>query len=276
MRKNEMKLYIPLLALLVLAVCAYLFFSVRTRDTQAPVICVATDTLSISVNDPESALLQGVSATDDKEGDVTSSIVVEKISDLAEDHTATVTYAAFDSSGNISRATRTICYTDYTPPVFALSSPLVFNVGLSVDVLSRVTVTDVLDGDISRNLKATLVSDSASLSTAGVHEVTFRVTNSMGDTARITLPVDVLPAATYSGTINLTQNLVYVSQGNSFRPSWYFESLTLGLTDYTLADGVELEYESNVDTSVPGVYSVTYTARHGLSKSFTRLIVVVK
>ena len=276
MKKKELRFYIPLLVVLLAVAGVCLAVSSIADDTQPPVITVSTQTLSVSVNDPQSALLQGVTAEDKVDGDVTDLILVEKISDFTDAYTATVTYAAFDRSGNVAKATRTICYTDYTSPAFSLLTPLVFQAGSNADVLSRIVVTDVIDGDISRNLKATLTGTSTTLSTAGTHQVAFRVTNSMGDTVRMTLPVDILPLNTYQGSIQLTHNLVYIAKGSSFKASSYFRSLTLGSDTVTTADGVQLQTDSDVNTAVPGVYSVAYTARYNNRQAFTRLIVIVE
>lgn len=276
MRKKELRLYLIALLLLALAAGAYFLLLRQAGDSTPPEITLSSDLLQISVNDPEEAILAGVTATDDRDGDVTGLTVVESISDLTPEHTATVTYAAFDLSGNVTKATRTLHYTDYTPPVFSLSAPLVFTQGSSADVLGRVKVTDALDGDISHNLKAALTGESNGLSDVGTHQVAFRVTNSMGDTARITLPVDILPGSTYSGTVNLTKNIVYLKQGVKFRANDYFESMQLSASTLTRADGVELTVVSDVNTSTPGVYSVAFTARYNTAQAFTRLIVVVE
>lgn len=276
MRKKELRIYMILLALLVLIASIYFLLVRRIDDTTPPEITILSDTLDISVADPEEALLSGVTARDNRDDDVTDLIVVEKISDMTPEHTATVTYAAFDHSGNVAKQTRTIHYTDYTPPVFSILSPLVFTAGSSADILNRVQVTDSLDGDISHILKASLTGDSSGLNVVGTHQVTFRVTNSMGDTARITLPVDVLPSNTYTGTIKLTKNIVHLNQGVKFRASDYFSYMSLGANTLTRSDGVELETVSDVDTSTPGVYSVAFTAHYNTAQAFTRLIVVVE
>ena len=275
MRKKKMRLYIPLLILVILALGIYWILERSREDHIPPQIDIDSDIINISVTDGNAALLDGVTAQDNRDGDVTGLLLVEKVSDLDENHTATVTYAAFDHSGNVAKATRTVCYVDYAPPVFSLNKPLVFNIGSTADLVSRVQVTDVLDGNISRNLKATIVSDS-NLSTAGVHEVSFRVTNSMGDTVRITLPVDVLPTGTYTGSIKLKENLIYLPTGEAFNPNDYFAAMTLGVAEYTLTDGVQLSFTGNVDTTTPGIYSIAYTAVYNNSKAFTRLIVVVE
>lgn len=276
MRKKELRIYVIFLVLLLLAAGVYFLLLRRIGDANPPQISLSSDVLELSVTDPETALLNGVTAQDDRDGDVTSLMVVERISDLSQDHTATVTYAAFDRSGNVAKATRTVHYVDYTPPVFSITSPLVFPIGSSTDILSRVQVMDVLDGNISHNLKASLTGDSSGLNTVGTHQVTFRVTNSMGDTARITLPVDVLPSNTYTGNIRLTKNMVHLNQGVRFRANDYFDRLIVGSASFTRKDGVELETVSDVDTSTPGIYSVAFTAKYETIQAFTRLIVVVE
>lgn len=276
MRRKELRIYLPLLVLLLVVTGVYVALSNFSEDTRPPKLTIPEDALSVSVSDPESALLQGITALDNHDGDVTDLILVEKISDLSDDHTAIVTYAAFDRSGNVSKGTRTVRYTDYTSPVFSLRAPLVFQEGTNPDVLGRISASDVIDGDISRNIKAALAGSAASLSIAGTHPVAFRVTNSMGDTVYITVPVDVLPVNTYLGTVNLTANLIYVAQGASFQPAAYFRSLSLASNHFTVADGVKLTVDSDVDTSVPGTYSVAYTATYQNMQAFTRLIVIVE
>jgi hypothetical protein len=135
---------------------------------------------------------------------------------------------------------------------------------------------DVLDGDISKNIKATLAGDSAGLNVVGTHQVSFRVTNSMGDTARITLPVDILPANTYTGQVELKANLIRLQVGNSFDPEQYFKHLAVGGGKFTLDDGVQLRITNLVDTETAGVYSATITASYGTAMAFTRIIVIVE
>lgn len=274
LKKKENLIYLLLLVLVVASLAAYLV-ATGNDDTQPPALRLESDTLLLSVNDPEQALLAGVTATDDRDGDVTDLTVVEQISDLNADHTATVTYAAFDRSGNVARATRTVIYTDYTPPVLGLKEPLVFTPGNAATLLSRITVTDAIDGDISNRLKASLTGSSTNISEVGTHQVALRVTNSMGHTLRLTLPVDVLPTGVYGGTLTLTESLVYVKVGSPFHAADYFANMKLGTAKLTLND-IVLHTESDVNTSTPGVYSVAYTAQRGTVQAFSRLIVIVE
>ena len=55
----------------------------------------------------------------------------------------------------MATCSRTVRYTDYEKPHFSLSQGLVYPVGGSVTLLDRLTATDVIDGDISDNIRVT-------------------------------------------------------------------------------------------------------------------------
>ncbi|MCD7946043.1 MAG: DUF5011 domain-containing protein [Clostridiales bacterium] len=88
-----------------------------------PVISVPDETLTVSIEDGEDTLLQGVTAQDGRDGDVTSSVLVESISNFYGDEKRLVTFAAFDSDGNVTKATRAIQYSDYTAHGSPCSTP---------------------------------------------------------------------------------------------------------------------------------------------------------
>lgn len=314
MKKKRNWLFILPLLLCLAVTILYAMVFVWSDDETPPVITLDGEEIRISVNASEAELLSGVTARDDRDGDVTAGIVVEKISNIADDHTATITYAAFDRSGNVSKTTRKLYYTDYTAPRFGQTRALVFQEGTSPDVLSFMTAEDAMDGDLSRQVKGTLVSDTTSLSYAGLHRIEFRVTNSMGDTVHLTLPVEIYDAGSYNATVNLTEYLVYVEKGAQFNALDYLKNLTVGSMPYSLkgddpeilltvngevisgAAGGEnggsigtaggtgsenmieigISLNSPVDTGVPGVYSVTYTVTMNRYVGYTRLNVVVE
>lgn len=281
---------IVLLVLIVLSLAV--FFGYRAwdgfrTDSTAPEITVAEQTLQVSVLDPRSMLLQGVTATDSADGDVTASLVVESVQLRDSSGTAEVRIAAFDSAGNVAKATRLIQYTDYESPRFTLSRALVFAQGTSFDVLNYIDVTDALDGDISHRIRATAL-DEVSIANLGTHDVEFRVTNSLGETVTLVLPVEVYPSSAYSGTVALNSYLVYLDQGDSFRAEDYLVSCTFIGETVSLSggmpDGYVLQTSGKVDTGTPGVYEVSYkvtyardvgTETHTYS-GYTKLIAVVE
>lgn len=87
----------------LIAASAFLYMNL---DRTAPVISFADEQrLVYTENMQEEELLQGVSAVDDIDGDVTDSVLIEKISDTA-DGNVIVTYAVLDSSNNVRKRSR--------------------------------------------------------------------------------------------------------------------------------------------------------------------------
>ena len=54
----------------------------NNTENEAPVISIQDEILTVSVKDKENALLQGVSASDSEDGDLTSKIVIDSISEF--------------------------------------------------------------------------------------------------------------------------------------------------------------------------------------------------
>lgn len=280
MIKIGKRLLSALLILCTLAFAAYFCLANRNPDTTAPQITFEETTITLSVHDSAEALVQGISAQDDRDGDVTESLVVEGVSSISPDRSATVTYAAFDRAGNVTKAERTAVYADYSGPRYALSAPLMFRSGYNFDILDYLTVTDPVDGDLSEKIKATLVSGDTSITEEGLHDVEVRVTNTMGDTARLTLPVEVYPSGTYNAQLYLTEYLIYLEKGSFFDPQDYLDTFSTSYTDYSLENpalqGITLDVQTDVHTAAPGTYSVTYTAKRGNYSACTRMIVIVE
>lgn len=283
------------LYILLILLCIGIFFAYRavdriSADTVSPEISITSEQLEISVKDPKSALLKGVTAKDKRDGDVTGSLVVESMQLLDQDGTLTVTYAAFDKAGNVTKAERQVKYTDYESPVFSLSEPLLFVENSSFDVLSVVGAHDVLDGDIQHRIRATSLDD-VSISTLGTHYVQFRVTNSLGDTVEKVFSVEVYPSGVYEGKLTLTDYLVYLPVGSAFRAENYLDEFTYSRDTTYLRGGLPENFTLStngwVDTQTPGVYSLAYTVTYTqvntynpdssrMYDAYSKLIVVVE
>lgn len=281
--KNRRWLYLALIAVCLAAFYGYRAVARLSTDTKAPEINVGTETLQVSVQDSRAVLLQGVTATDNSDGDVTSSLVVESVRLVDSNGTVSVSYAAFDKAGNVAKAERQVQYTDYESPRFSLSVPLVFAQNSSFDVLSVIEAEDMVDGSITHRIRATSL-DSNSIITLGTHDVEFRVTNSQGDTAELVLPVEVYSSGSYQAQLSLTSYLIYLNVGDSFRAEDYLGEYTLGREVTSLRGGVPsgfiLRTTGEVDTQTPGVYTVAYkvstSQAEQLYTGYSKLIVVVE
>ena len=96
--------------------------------------------------------------------------------------------------------------------------------------------------------------------------------NSLGDSTTLTLPV-VEQRLSYSApTITLTQALVYLKQGEEFDPKTYIASVVD--SNENALDVNSVEIYSDVDTQIPGRYTVTYIAGE-TNRTYTVCLAVV-
>lgn len=259
--KKSKWLLLALIVLSVLALVGYRAWDRTVTDSVPPQITVEEGTLQLSVLSERSGLLQGVSARDARDGDVTGSLIVERVGGITADGQATVWYAAFDRSGNVAKASRTVQYTDYEQPRFCLTGPLLFPAGSTFDVLDVMRADDLLDGNISHRVRATSLSEQA-LSGPGTYGVLFQVSNSLGDTCSLTLNAELYPTGSYNADLKLTDYLIYLPVGSSFDPEDYLLSFRHSVKPVELRRGVPEEYQlditGTVDTDTPGVYEVDY------------------
>jgi len=91
------------LDILLMAVCIIFYLGL---DKTAPEITLGEVNYVYEEDFPESFLLEAVSAWDEKDGDLTEKVVVEKVVTDKLWKKAVITYGVADSSGNVSRASR--------------------------------------------------------------------------------------------------------------------------------------------------------------------------
>ncbi len=253
-------------------------------DTVGPELIVDEDLLEISVKDEADKLLTGIRAQDERDGDVTASILVESIYGIDQNNMTTVTYAAFDRAGNVSKTQRQVRYVDYEHPRFKLYGSLTFSSGSGFDLLEYLGAEDVIEGDIRRRVHATLISDTKSIEAEGRHRVKLQVTNSLGDTSELVVPVEVYDPEWYAADVHLSKYLIYLDQGSRFDARSYLEEFVfrgepIDMTGGTPED-VTVEIDDGVNTNEPGVYEVTYILSKSLNMNMysgiAKLIVVVE
>lgn len=119
------------------------YYRTMYADTTAPVLTSDCEELELSVTAEENAIFDGLTATDNRDGDITSSIMVDHTSNLIDENSIQVTYVVFDSSDNFSKLTRVLRYTDYEKPHFELREPLVYSMADPVMIGNRLKAVDV-------------------------------------------------------------------------------------------------------------------------------------
>lgn len=102
-----------LVAMLFLACAALLAGNVVVyigEDRKGPEISVPQEEITYVAGTDTSALLNGVTAQDNRDGDVTDTVTIESIIPNADQTGASVIYVAKDSKNNVTKETRTIVY----------------------------------------------------------------------------------------------------------------------------------------------------------------------
>lgn len=231
------------LGVLLVSIAYFVFYNWnvwRTKDNLGPVITMEETQVYAKVSDGEEVLLQGVTAVDAKDGDVTSSLVVESISDFVDGQTRYVNYAAFDSDNHVSKASRKLIYVDYTSIRFSLDVPLRFAATSSgtKDILGYVHAEDCLDGDISDRITFS-ANSKIDVYSPGEYAVELTVKNSAGDETVLPVTVTIYDAAEENAApkIALSQYLVYTTVGKRLDPKSFLSNVTWRSTEYTLTNG---------------------------------------
>ena len=112
-RLRFLSIFLFIVALLIFGVFQYK--ERILKDQTGPVFNMTEDVLTVSVKDSANALVEGITAMDAGDGDVTDSIIVEAVSPFTGTGHRIVSYAAFDSDNHVTHAKRSIIYSDYTP-----------------------------------------------------------------------------------------------------------------------------------------------------------------
>lgn len=246
-------------------------------DQSAPEIKMDSEEITVSVNDEEDALLQGVTATDSRDGDVTDTLVVEDLSTFLSFGRRLVRYGAFDKNMHVSNASRTVIYSDYYSPEFTLEAPLSFPLETN-SFMDNIFAYDCLDGDVTDFIKMTPL-ETIQEGVAGDYRVQFQVSNSAGDVSTFKAYLHMYDPSVNNGPqVQMSHYLVYLNRGDSFDPTDYPETVTISNKKYKIVDGYgnygtkdinpedeivvgieQIKIDNEVDTDTPGTYRVRYS-----------------
>ncbi|WCO01589.1 immunoglobulin-like domain-containing protein [Psychroserpens ponticola] len=236
-------------------------------DTIAPVITlIGASTINLNIGDVYNE--QGATATDNLDGNLTSSIVITGAVNTASAGTYFVNYNVSDSSGNAAnQVTRTVVVSaDTTPPVIVLvgASTINLNVGDAYNEQGA-TATDNLDGNLTSSIVITGTVNTAS---AGTYFVNYNVSDSSGNAANQVIRTVVVsadttaPVITLNGasTINLNVGDTYNEQGATAT-----DNIDGNLTSSIIIAGT-------VNTASVGSYNVTYNVSDAAGNAATEIV----
>lgn len=150
------------------------------------------DDITLNVNDSFNPL-DGVSATDKEDGDVTKDIVVDDSKlQLDTPGVYTVSYSVADSDSNTTTADRKVTVSSSTSngkPTFDGVNDITLNVNDRFNPLDGITATDKEDGDLTSKI---VVDDSnLQLNTPGVYTIYYSVADSDSNITNIDRKVTI-------------------------------------------------------------------------------------
>jgi hypothetical protein len=225
----------------------------------------------------------GVTATDNVDGDLTSSIDVilpegimmvnGKIT-FTQAGVYTLVYEVEDQAGNKASATRKITvkeeqFVDNTAPVLSGYKNHKIKVYELLDVLDGVAAFDDVDGDIASRiqvkypLQAIVVDGKVKFETAGTYTITLEVRDNALNKAEATIEIIVedldvtAPVITKDPIVSTTNQWISLTSGLTVVDD--FDGDITDKTIITLPVGV-LSYDNKVKFTEAGQYSVNYKA----------------
>ena len=167
------------------AASVYREINVRAVDTTAPVITLTGSTvIELSVGDTFTD--PGATATDDVDGDLTSSITSTATVDTSVAGFYAVLYSVTDAAGNAASVYREINVraVDTTAPVITLTGSTVIELSVGDTFTDPgATATDAVDGDLTASSTGSPTVDT---SVAGFYAVLYSVTDAAGNSVQFT------------------------------------------------------------------------------------------
>ncbi len=225
----------------------------RTLDNTLPEITLDTDFIEVNCDATNEDFLKGVTATDEKDGDLTSKVIVESVSRFIEPGVCEVKYAVCDSNNHVARATRKVRYKDYEAPKFTLDNSLCFSLYENINISSLIGAVDSIEGDISENVVIT--SPDYTSAVTGIFTLELSVANKKGDTSTLSIPLIMEDRPLSAPVIELKEYLVYVDKNKRFN----FEDYIVSATDRNEEDLTDqVKIDDNVNFSESGTYTVHY------------------
>ena len=230
--------------------------TVNVVDTTVPVIIVTGD-ITVTIEVGSTYTDAGVTASDNYDGDLTSSIVEVSTVDATTVGAYTVTYNITDANGNAAaEVTRTVNVVDTTVPVITLLG----DATVTIEVGSTYTdagadAIDTYDGDLTSSIVTVNPVDT---DVVGVYTVTYNVTDTNGNAA-----VEV------TRTVNIfSPNYLRILDKDVYRGASYDIDINLSNNDIiraiqfdiNIADGFDFDLETVIETSVLDDFTTTVSS----------------
>lgn len=257
---------IGLIGLLIVLIVYQAVITYRThgKSDHAPLITAEDDELLISCQYTKDDLLQGLSAYDEEDGNITGKILIGGFSDFTQPGVSSLEYAVYDQDGNVAVLNRKVVFSDYVHPRIKVLAPCVFKTTDTANNIpslsSYLEGWDIFDGNIAKHMLITYTD--LDFSKPGKYTVSVYLKNSFGDEVNLELPVHILESRISGYSIELTaEPLIYLDKGAAVRPESYIAAVRNEDTNELIPrDAYDLTINSDVDTSKDGIYEIQFSA----------------
>ena len=243
----------------------------EATDTSLPPVIslVGSSTIYLGVGDTFTD--PGATASDNVDGDLTSSITSSGTVNTATEGTYTIEYSVSDAAGNIASVSRTVIVSLDLPPTITLTGSATISILVGDTYIENGCVaTDALDGDLTSSI---ITSGTVDTSTVGTYTLVYSVSDSASNIVSTTRTVIVnsspdttAPVITLIGssTINLPLGDTFTDPGATAT-----DNVDGDLTSSITTSGT-------VDTSTAGTYIIAYSVSDAASNtaSVNRTVVV--
>jgi hypothetical protein len=172
--------------------------TVTAVDRTAPVLKGLKSSVVLAETDSDYDFLEGISATDEIDGDLTQQISLDAVNvsyGVVGDYT--VSYTVSDNAGNVETQNTHVTIKDTTPPTLVLAnSSFSLTAGdAAPDYASGISASDTLDGDLTSSI--TIDDSEVDYDTPGTYEVTYRIADNSGNATTQHASVTVNSKSTY-------------------------------------------------------------------------------
>lgn len=242
---------------------------VNVVDAAAPTISVTGDA-EMTLEVGEAFVDPGATATDDTDGDLTSSIVVTGTVNINHVGIYTVYYNVQDSAGNAAiQKSRTVNVVDTTDPVAELVGDDPFYVEVGTDFVEPgISAIDAYDGDISNQVE---ITGEVNVNLVGTYVRTYVIEDAAGNSVILTRDVVVrdttAPTIVISGTTTLNSEAVLLADLLTPSASDLYDGILTN--DITVIDD---EYTGN-ETRV-GDWDVTFTVQDAAGNTASKTVTI--
>ena len=253
------------LTVIAVVLTALSVLTVILSDSKGPMITVEQRSITYVNGDDKTSLLDGVSAYDANDGDVTVSLIVKDITVLNSGDTAKVTYAARDNRNNISEAYRIVTYVDSDENYSEPDDEAMFQ---------EITEGEVTEAEVSaENTEAQATEEPVEDNTQETEEPTEEATEEPQEEEKPEELEKPQPKATdnkpedKTPKITLKQKSVNINVGQTFNPSDYIKSKE---------NASSISIDGAINVMAPGTYPLTFkvTGPDGKTASETLTVVV--